>query len=194
MTAKSRIQDALKTIMDEGDANACDVYRGYDYDGSIEAMGWWYRPFNRQAVYLGKSLGEALSTIEDIESCREDAPLTVQEAAERLGRHESRVRALCREGRIPAQKFGHIWMIERTDLEKFAKIPRPRGRRPKAELDRGIIVWDGANYDQDDGYYYQIEDLPGGNAYGEPVGPFWSEDEAKQAAKESLPDYSPAGG
>jgi len=72
MTAKSKIENALLQIMDAGDANACQVYRGTDYGQGIQATGWWYRPFNSTPVYLGKSAAQALATIEDIRASREE--------------------------------------------------------------------------------------------------------------------------
>ena len=67
MKAQDKIREALKTFfMDDGDANACQIYKGTDYDGAIQAYGWWYRPFNAQPVHLGKSISEALETIEAI--------------------------------------------------------------------------------------------------------------------------------
>lgn len=44
------------------------VYRGTDYDGAIQATGWWYRPFNRTPIYLGASRNIALETLDNIES------------------------------------------------------------------------------------------------------------------------------
>jgi hypothetical protein len=73
MTGKDRIKNALKTIMDAGDANACDVFKGHGYGGSMSAYGWWYVPFNSTPVYLGQSIPEALDTIEDIAAGRETA-------------------------------------------------------------------------------------------------------------------------
>ena len=72
MNAKGKIQEALKSIMSDGEANACNVYKGYDYDGVRQASGWFYRPFNGTPVYLGKSVNEALDTIEAIADSREE--------------------------------------------------------------------------------------------------------------------------
>lgn len=71
MTVKSAIQEALHKIYDEGEANACAVYKGTDYDGAFQATGWWVRPFNRQPIFLGKNKAEALAMIEDIASLQE---------------------------------------------------------------------------------------------------------------------------
>ena len=68
---KRKIQEALKQFMTEGDANACNVFKGYDVASGKD--GWHYTPFGGIAVYLGKSEGEALETIEDIANSRESA-------------------------------------------------------------------------------------------------------------------------
>jgi len=59
-----------------------------------------------------------------------DQLLTTQQAAERLGLTDSRVRQLVIEGKLPAQKFGHLNMIREQDLRLVAGIKR--GRPPKA--------------------------------------------------------------
>jgi excisionase family DNA binding protein len=51
-----------------------------------------------------------------------DELLTTQQAAERLGLTDSRVRQLVLEGRLPAQKFGHLNMIRVQDLALVADI------------------------------------------------------------------------
>ena len=71
MNAKGKIQKALKSIMSEDEANACQVYKGFDYDGVRQANGWFYRPFGENPMYLGKSESEALDTIEAIADSRE---------------------------------------------------------------------------------------------------------------------------
>jgi excisionase family DNA binding protein len=54
--------------------------------------------------------------------------LTTREAAERLGVTRERVYALIKAGRLPAEKFGPVWMILEDDLElvKDRKPGRPR--------------------------------------------------------------------
>ncbi len=56
-----------------------------------------------------------------------DRILTTTQAAKALGVNNSRVRQLILAGRLPAQKFGHIWMIKEKDLAKVAdrKTGRP---------------------------------------------------------------------
>ena len=71
MNVQERIKEALNQIMDEGEANACRVYKCWDYDRAVQAYGWYYKLFNGQSMYLGKNVNEALETIEDIASSRE---------------------------------------------------------------------------------------------------------------------------
>jgi hypothetical protein len=70
MSTKNNIRKALKSIMSESEANACDIRKGYHYNGSTEESGWYYRPFNREPVTLGKNESEALETIEQIKESR----------------------------------------------------------------------------------------------------------------------------
>lgn len=56
--------------------------------------------------------------------------LTAAEAAERLKVHRSRVHVLIREGRLPAQKFGNVYLIKEGDLKLVED--RPTGRPPKS--------------------------------------------------------------
>ena len=57
-----------------------------------------------------------------------DKILTAKQAAKALGVNDSRVRQLILAGRLPAQKFGHIWLIREKDLAKVAdrKPGRPK--------------------------------------------------------------------
>jgi len=70
MNAQSKIREALKTIMDDGEANACRIEKAYLYDGATMRNGWHYTRFNSTPTYLGSSLGEALETIEQIKEER----------------------------------------------------------------------------------------------------------------------------
>lgn len=57
--------------------------------------------------------------------------LTAKQAAERLGVDPSRVRVLCRSGRL-GRKFGHIWLITDADVAAYLKAgPKPAGRPVK---------------------------------------------------------------
>ena len=54
--------------------------------------------------------------------------LTTDQAGQILGVTGRRVRALIEAGRLPAVKFGKVWMINKKDLKKVAvrKPGRPR--------------------------------------------------------------------
>ncbi len=54
--------------------------------------------------------------------------LTTEQAGKILGVNGSRVRHLILAGRLPAKKFGTVWMIERKDLKLVAnrKPGRPK--------------------------------------------------------------------
>jgi len=54
--------------------------------------------------------------------------LTTDQVGDILGVSGRRVRALIKVGRLPAQKFGKAWMIDKKDLQKVA-IRKP-GRPP----------------------------------------------------------------
>jgi hypothetical protein len=71
MSTKNNIRKALKSIMSEGEASVCAIDKGYHYNGSTEESGWYYRPFNREPVTLGKNESEALEMIEQIRESRE---------------------------------------------------------------------------------------------------------------------------
>jgi excisionase family DNA binding protein len=57
--------------------------------------------------------------------------LTTEETAARLQVTGARVRAMIRDGRLPAQKFGHVHMIKEADLKLVEH--RKTGRPPKAK-------------------------------------------------------------
>jgi excisionase family DNA binding protein len=44
---------------------------------------------------------------------------TAQEVAEALKLHPYTIRRLCREGKIPAFKFGGQWRFKKEDIEKW---------------------------------------------------------------------------
>jgi len=63
MTGTERIKNALGTVMSEGEANACEVWRGWDPAG--QGYGWWYKPFGEIAQPLGVTIAEAIDQIQD---------------------------------------------------------------------------------------------------------------------------------
>lgn len=56
--------------------------------------------------------------------------LTVKQAAEKLDVNDSRVRQLIGSGKLPAEKYGNLWLIDEKDLE-LVKDRKPTGRPPK---------------------------------------------------------------
>ena len=64
MNASEQIHQALKSIMSEGEANACRIWKGYDI-GTGET-GWHYQRFGQTATFIGDNLAEALATISDM--------------------------------------------------------------------------------------------------------------------------------
>ena len=55
----------------------------------------------------------------------------VSQAARELAVHPETVRRLLRQGELPGNKVGTLWLIERAVLERFkaAYDPRPGARR-----------------------------------------------------------------
>ena len=56
--------------------------------------------------------------------------LTVPEAAKLLGLSTARVRALCAQGRIAADKVGRDWIIAEAKILPGRPAGRPRKERP----------------------------------------------------------------
>lgn len=56
--------------------------------------------------------------------------ITTNEAAGALGVTRQRVLQLIQDGRLKAEKFGNVYMIQRADLSKIEE--KPMGRPPKA--------------------------------------------------------------
>ena len=55
--------------------------------------------------------------------------LTTREAANKMNVNDSRIRQFILAGRLPAIKFGFVWMIQERDLKKVKK--RKPGRPKK---------------------------------------------------------------
>ena len=71
MSAISKIRKALNGIMSEGEANACRIDNGYQYDGSQQRKGWHFTRFGGTPTFLGRNANEALETIEQIKDERD---------------------------------------------------------------------------------------------------------------------------
>ena len=59
--------------------------------------------------------------------------ITTNEAAEVLGVSRQRVLQLIRDGRLKAEKFANVYMIQRTALSNIEAMPMGRPPKPKAE-------------------------------------------------------------
>ena len=55
--------------------------------------------------------------------------LSAKDVAKILKVHDSRVRVLIREGRLPAQKVGRTWVILEKDLKKLKILKRGRPKK-----------------------------------------------------------------
>ena len=64
--------------------------------------------------------------------------LTVPQAAEKLGVHRSRVHALIKAGRLPAEKVGIQYLIKASDLKLVEE--RKTGRPPKTAAKKGRLA------------------------------------------------------
>jgi len=70
-----------------------------------------------------------------------DTFVTAPQAATIMGLSHSRVHVLCRQGRFPSAEFiGSTWLIPRSDIENFKRLPAgPKGRPPTREEDAAFI-------------------------------------------------------
>lgn len=71
----------------------------------------------------------------DLAAARARYTMTVPQAAERHGVHESAIRQAIAARRLPAWKDGGNWMLAPSDVEAF-RVAR-RGPKPRAELEGG---------------------------------------------------------
>jgi excisionase family DNA binding protein len=69
---------------------------------------------------------------------RQDGYITTNEAGDYLGVTRQRVLQLIQEGRLKAEKFGNVYMIQRADLSNIES--KPMGRPPKAKAEVETIV------------------------------------------------------
>lgn len=60
--------------------------------------------------------------------------LTAKQAAEKLGVNDSRIRQLISSGKLPAEKYGNLWLIDEKDLE-LVQNRKPTGRPTKEKVD-----------------------------------------------------------
>lgn len=60
MNGVAKIRKALGKIMNEGEANACRIYKGYGARGE----GWYVERFGEYGQNFGKTIAEALENIQ----------------------------------------------------------------------------------------------------------------------------------
>jgi len=53
--------------------------------------------------------------------------MTTVQASTYLGISPTRIAKLIRDGRLKAEKAGNTWLILKTDVEEFSRVPRPEG-------------------------------------------------------------------
>jgi excisionase family DNA binding protein len=99
-------------------------------------------PPHKEGLSLASDLSTVFQRVDNhTQASREPAPIpaeeahlnliTTKQAASLLGIDETNVRRYCRMGQIKATKLGHIWMIDREEIKRFAQVPRRRGRKKK---------------------------------------------------------------
>lgn len=66
MTAKQQILKKVSEVKDEGYANACQLWKGHGEMGQ-KPFGWWLKPFNENARFLGGNTKEAIEGLEPYE-------------------------------------------------------------------------------------------------------------------------------
>ena len=57
--------------------------------------------------------------------------LTAQQAAEILGYNPDYMRCLLRDGKVKAQQFNRVWMVDRQEVERIKALQGEGGRLPK---------------------------------------------------------------
>lgn len=62
--------------------------------------------------------------------------MTAVEVAERLGLSARMVREYCRTGRMTAELRGGCWMVWPIEVQRFEKVERSRGPKPKNKKSR----------------------------------------------------------
>lgn len=68
MNATTKIRQQLTTIMREGDAMACSIWKGWG--GRHE--GWHYTPFGKQPVFIGRNMAEVMEYFEQVREYQEE--------------------------------------------------------------------------------------------------------------------------
>lgn len=64
--------------------------------------------------------------------------LTVAQAAEVLQMRVGSVHQAIKDGRLPAQRVGFVWLLRRADVAAYGKTPRHAGGRPRKPADSAV--------------------------------------------------------
>jgi hypothetical protein len=64
MLAVNKIKQALKLIWDEGEVNACHIYKVTGSTKMHSDYGWYVKPFGEQAQWLGNTVNDVLEEVE----------------------------------------------------------------------------------------------------------------------------------
>lgn len=62
-----------------------------------------------------------------------ERPLTVDQAAGRLGYHPDHLRRLLRQGTVKGEHFNQVWMIDPAEVERIKALQGEGGRLPKGQ-------------------------------------------------------------
>ncbi|QIK73275.1 helix-turn-helix domain-containing protein [Propioniciclava coleopterorum] len=66
-------------------------------------------------------------------------PMSVSEAAERLGLSSSRVKQMLVAGDLPGERVGHVWVLNERDVRDAIARWRPRGRPLSQQMAAGLV-------------------------------------------------------
>ena len=58
--------------------------------------------------------------------------LTAHQSAEILGYSIDHMRRLLREGKVEAEQFNRVWIVDRQEVERIKSLQGPGGRLPKS--------------------------------------------------------------
>lgn len=81
----------------------------------------------------------------DVKHGQRFAFMTLEQVAERTGRSVAVLQKWARQGRIPAERVGRMWIVAESDLPAIEAMPRTPGRQPAD--DRRIVVYVGGPMD-----------------------------------------------
>lgn len=66
--------------------------------------------------------------------------MSVPEAAKLLGLSRKRVFDFVKDGRLPAEQIGGVYIVRKTDVEKLKQQPRRRGKPPSANPSKAALA------------------------------------------------------